>query len=295
MEALSGITFIVNFVALADNIFRGVRFLRRAFGDPRADALYVRLITEQARYAEWKRRMGIENERDVESLLTKIPDNARESLTIILAPMEKYLRESQLMFQKYGIEKPGDDIAHRTWQNKLKRVDFMIDGQRELTVLLNTLKDCNDGLLTIAPPAPGYYVSLASNDPILEMSQPTHQVQSREHAQPRHIEPSMASEDIASQQNESRGAEVFRSVTELLYSTSLDILRTSAVRYSTHEPIFKVLLERLSLWGSGMFHGPISIDQAFNQQSDSVSMLKNNVAAILAEIAIALGQLYPHD
>lgn len=304
MEPISFIALTVNFIALADNVYRGVRFLRRSLEDPRADGLYVRLITEKARYSEWKRRMGIENLEDINASLGQIPEDARESLMIIFAPIEKYLKESQELFKKYGIGNPVQSEGRRSLRDKLRRVDFLFDGERELRNLLDTLKHLNDGLLTIAPPAPGYYFSVS--DPILESSQPTQQLQ--EHSQFRQTwsrsqqaqvshkssqdQTSRIWDNIPSKQKDSRGGKGFHSVIDLLYSTSLDVLRTAAVRYPTDKPIFEEVLHRLNLWGSGMFQGQISIDQALNQRSDSVNLLRNNIAGTLAGIAISLGQFH---
>ena len=308
MEALSVFALLVNFVALADNVARGVRLIRQSLQDPRADGLYVRLITEKARYAEWRRRMGLENSEDLATLLEKLPENARESLTSILAPMGKYLQQSQELFRKYGIEKPGQFGKRLNMQDKARRVAFLTDGERELTNLLNTLKHCNDGLLTIAPPAPGYYVSVSGNDPILESSHSGQHLQNQEHSQftqtesrPQQARLSHATgqdqtsplwDDVASNSNDSLDTNVFHPVIELLFSTSLDVLRNTTVRYPTHRPSFEGVLYRLSLWGSGMFNGLITIDQVLNQRSDSVNLLRNNIARILAEIAITLGQFH---
>lgn len=308
MDPLTALFLGANFVALSDNIYRGLKFIRRAHKDSRIDGLYVRLITEQASYAEWKRRMGIENEDDFNSLLENIPENARKSLTIILAPMEKYLKEASEMFIKYGIDEPGPLDRRIGLKDKLKRLDYLLVGEKELTNLLNTLKNCNDGLLTIAPPAPGYYVSLSSNDTVLETSQPTQQPQNRElsqfrqtrsrlpQAEVRHMtsqdQTSPIWDDIASKQKDNRGTKISRPVIERLYSTSLDVLRTAILQYPAQKSSFEGIFYRLSLWGSGMFQGLITIDQALNQRSDCVNLLKNNIAGTLAEIAITLGQFY---
>ena len=68
MDPFSIVVSVANLIALVDNAYRGVQFVRRAFEDPRTDALYVRLITEKARYAEWRRRMGISTEEDTQAL-----------------------------------------------------------------------------------------------------------------------------------------------------------------------------------------------------------------------------------
>lgn len=306
MEPLNVTGLATNLFVLSDNLYRAVRFVRRAFEDPRPDGLYVRLITEQARFAEWKRHMGIGNLEDATALLERMPEQARESLMTILAPMEKYLDVSQDLLKRYGIEKPGQGDRRHTLIDKFKRVEFLRDRQKELTDLLDTLKYCNDGLLTIAQPAPGYNVNLLSINPIIETSRPTQQQKNREYsqftqtgsrlqqAQLSHTtsqnQISSVSDENASKQKGSRGAQFFHPVIELLYSTSLDVLRTAALQYSTHKPSFEGPLHRLSLWGSGMFQGLITIDQALNQRSESVDMLRNNIAGTLAEIAITLGK-----
>lgn len=308
MDPLTSIVLVTNFIALADNVYRGVRFIRRSREDIRADQFHVRLITEKARYAEWKRRMGIESEEDTKSFLEQLPENARESLKIILAPMEKFFESSQELLKKYGIEKPALFERRLTLKDKWRRIDFQLVGERELTSFLDILNHCNNGILTLAPPAPGYYVSLSSNDPILETSQPTQRLQNREHVQFRQTESRLQQaqvshaagqdqtssiwEDIASNQKDSRDTKVFRPVIELLFTTSLDVLHSTTVQYPTDKPSFEGVLHRLSLWGSGMFHGLITIDQVLNQRSDSVNLLRSNIAGTLAEIAITLGQFY---
>lgn len=266
----------------------------------RYDGLYVRLITEQARFSEWRRRMGIENLDDITALFEKIPENAREPLRITLTSIVECLKEAQELLKKYGNKIPGQSEGHRNLKDKL---GLLFDGESQLTDLLNTMKHLNDGLLAVSPPAPGYYVSLS--DPILESSQPTQQFRNREHSQSRQTGSSSLQAkvshnssqdqtsriwiDIASKPKDSRGGKAFYSVIDLLYSTSLDVLRTTVVRYPTHKPTLEGVLFRLNLWGSGMFQGQISIDQALDQRSDSVNLLRNNIAGTLVEIAMTLG------
>ena len=98
MDPSTAILEIANLLAVVDNLYRGVKFVRRAVQDPKEDAFYVRLITEKARFAEWKRRIGIESTDDVEALLSKLPVNAQNSLSWILISMYKYVRESKQLF-----------------------------------------------------------------------------------------------------------------------------------------------------------------------------------------------------
>lgn len=78
MDPLSTLLVVANILAVVDNLYRGVQFVRRAAQDPKVDGFYVRLITEKARYAEWKRRMGIETDDDVETLISKLPEEAQK-------------------------------------------------------------------------------------------------------------------------------------------------------------------------------------------------------------------------
>ena len=128
----------------------------------------MRLLTEKARYAEWKRRMGVLKDEEFKILVTKLPQDARHSLPMILAPMNKYVKLTEEIFEKYGILSPDTMQEHQTLSDKIRRFDLLIDGQPQIEDLIETLKNCNDGLLTIAPPAPGYYVSLSRDDQLLE-------------------------------------------------------------------------------------------------------------------------------
>ena len=96
---------------------------------------------------------------DARELLAKLPEDAGKCLMIILRPLEKYMKESEDLFTKYAVGKPGKTEEHRSFRNRLKRIDLRIDGKRELNKLPDTLKSCNDALLTVAPPPPVYSVS----------------------------------------------------------------------------------------------------------------------------------------
>lgn len=307
MDPVSAVLVVANLIAISDNIYRGLRFLRRIHEDPRINGYHVRLITERARYEEWKRRMGIIGKEDVEIFIKKIPESAQESLMMILLPMEKYLHQSQALMEKFRIDKAGLFRGKIGLKDKAKRAEFMFHGEKELFNLLETLKHCNDGLLTIAPPPPGYYVSLLSGDPIFESSQPTEPARDREHLQSvqtgfqtpeaqasrttRLDSTSSISTHIVSEHDErSRDNQVFHPVIKFLFSISRDVLRIVQKQYIDHEPSIVKLHCRLSIWGSGMFQGPVTIDQALNQQSGSVKSLRTNIAQTLAEIVIMLGQ-----
>ena len=306
MDPLSGILVAANLLAVVDNLYRGIKFVRMVSQDPKSDGLYVRLITEKARFAEWKRRMNVESSDEMEALMQLLPENARVSLRIILQPMEKYTKEAETLFKKYGIDTPDPSDRKRSFSDKLKRVDLLMDGQRQLDDLLSTLKNCNDGLLTIAPPAPGYYVSLTGNDQILETSQGAQDSGLDDFYRPRFLQsasqplatPRQSGETAAQRRAAVPGArpavKVFHPVIELLYSTCLSVLHGIAVQYPAHESIFQDIAHRLSVWGSGLFRGRVSLDQVLDQRSNAVILLKMNISGTLADIANILGKLPSH-
>ena len=311
MDPLSSILLVANLLAVVDNVYRGVKFVRRAAQDPRVDGFYVRLITEKARYAEWKRRMGIETDVDVETLISKLPEDAQRSFPLILAPMHKYVKKSEQLFVKYGIVPPDTADSHRNFRAKLQRIDLLMDGHRQLNDLLDTLKNCNDGLLTIAPPPPGYHVSLAGNDPTLEgheahytpldapqRPQPPQSTSNPELSLPSRdrraeITPQNASTSTIKGQTQDSTKKVFHPVLELLHSTCLRVLRSMVVQYPNFKETFQGIGDRLEIWGTGLFQGQVSIDQALNRSSRAIELLRNNIAGILADVAVLLRTRFP--
>lgn len=249
--------------------------------------------------------MAIETEQDLQVLLSKLPEDARRNLPMILAPMQKYGDLSERLLEKYGIGPPNAGPIKRNFNGKLRRIDLMVDGHRQLDQVLDTLKSCNDGLLTIAPPAPGYYVSVTGDDQILETSdEPQHSIlgsSQREQAS------SHTSEDAASPVI-GRGAEltshnggaqsnlqgsakrVFRPMIELLHSTCLRVIRLIGKQYQDHEIVCHAIGDRLAVWGSGLFNGQLSIDQALSSKSSARQLLRQNIAGTLADIAIILSK-----
>ena len=249
--------------------------------------------------------MAIETSDDLKILLSKLPEDARRSLPMILAPMQKYGDLSEKLFRKYGIGPENTADTRRTFKDHVRRVDLLLDGQRQLDQVLNTLKSCNDGLLTIAPPAPGYYVSLAGNDQILETSDerqyPTLDASQREQFS------SDTSQNVASVANgssarltshndggqsnlEGSTRRVFRPMIELLHSTCLRIIRLVQKQYPNHRIAFQPIGDRLAIWGSGLFNGQVTLDQALDAKSAARQLLRKNIAGILADIAIILSK-----
>lgn len=83
MKALAAGQFLFNLLAITEKLYRVVQVVRRG-QDPMRDDLYIRLNVEKARYAEWKKRMGIDTIEDAKRLMGKLTPETRVSLTEIL-------------------------------------------------------------------------------------------------------------------------------------------------------------------------------------------------------------------
>lgn len=91
--------------------------------------------------------------------------------------------------------------------------------------------------------------------------------------------------------NQENASKTFRPVIESLHSTCLDVLRAIVVRYPTHQDDFPGTADRFANWGTGLFQGPVTIDQALETESRGVISLKNNILGTLSEIAAVLSKL----
>lgn len=186
-----------------------------------------------------------------------------------------------------------------------------MDGHRQQAQeILDALKKCNDGLLTIALPASGYHAHLLGNDQVLERSDEDHSLGSDtlRRLQPpgtsqassspvnnRHTEtaPPNIDDRFVTPPIQKPTENVFRPIIELLYSTCLKILRSMSVQYPTHKETFQGIGDRLEIWGTGLFQGHILIDQALNQQSEAIKLLRNNIAGTLADMVVSLRERSP--
>ena len=311
MDPSTAILEIANLLAVVDNLYRGIKFVRRAAQDPKEDAFHVRLITEKARYAEWKRRIGIETTDDVEALISKLPEDAQMSLAWILVSMYKYVRESKQLFVKQGIVPPDTTDSHDNFRDKLRRIDLLMDGHRQLNDLLDTLTKCNDGVLTIAPPPLGCHVSLTGEDPTLvgdeaqytgldapQRPQPPHGASDPQLSLPssdRRAETTAQSSSTSTIKTPTQESTktAFQPVIELLHSTCLRVLRSMAVQYPNFKETFQGAGDRLAIWGTGLFQGQVSIDQALSRSSRATDLLRNNIAGTLADVAVILRRRFP--
>ena len=65
------------------------------------------------------------------------------------------------------------------------------------------------------------------------------------------------------------------------------------VQYPSIKEIFQGIGDRLEIWGTGLFQGQVSIDQALNRSSRAIDLLRNNIAGIPADVAVILRTRFP--
>ena len=163
----------------------------------------------------------------------------------------------------------------------------------------------------ITPPHPGYHVSLAGNDVALETvdeaqytalhapqrpQSPQSTLQyfpSPMNDRPPETTPQNTSTSTIKNPAQESTKKVSHPVIELLYSTCLRVLRSMVVQYPNSRGTFQDIGDRLEIWGTGLFQGQVSIDQALNQPSRAIHLLRDNIAGILADVAVILRKRFP--
>ena len=251
--------------------------------------------------------MAIETNDDLVNLISKLPDDARRTLPMILAPIQKYEDLSERLFKKYGTGPPNATGPEGIF-NSVRRVNLSTAEAQQLNQALDTLKSCNDGLFTISPAVPGYYSNLAQSGQILEISDEYRdplldalQRYQRSSNNSQDVAPlvdgmrtefTSHSDDAQSDLQEST-RRVSRLMIELLHSTCVRVIRLIEKQYPDHKIAFQALGDRLAIWGSGLFNGQVSLDRALSPESivsKARELLKKSITGTLADTAIILGE-----
>ena len=289
--------------------------LRKAAEYANVKELIIPFSTEAARYAEWKARMRFRRWHDIRSLVVKYPRSDRERLLSILEPAVKHIRdgigssESSKLPALVGKEtgKPWPFDSWRVLETAAGPVGSPMEQKNLLYKTCKVLKECNDGLLSITPPPPGYFIRAIDDESQvdvrpsqmtqslgLEVLQGPEIVRGQRHL-PVIEEPSRTVVQksrpimVSSSSGGQNMVEVSTNdcpMVELLYSTCLRVLRSISSTYPSCRYHFRSIADRLSLWGSGLFYGRCSLDQALDQPSSAVLLLKENLAGTLADVAV---------
>ena len=298
-----------------DNLYLLVSLMPRAAPRQRSkmDGSFVSLITEKARFAEWKKRMGVQRAEDLKALSMKLPADAQRSPATILAPVQEYITLSDQLFEKYGVESANGMKKKWSFRAKLPRVDEFVNGHQGLEDMLAMLKNCNDELSEIVPLVPGRYVSLVGGGHVLVTTNDAQYLKLDTLLQPQpsssesHSDSPTMNDGCAgtAYQNviaptldspvEEPTEKVDRPVIQLLHSTCLGVIRSMAVQYLTHQEELNRIGDRLAIWGSGLFRAPVPIDEALLHHPDTRRMkfLRGHIAGILADVTVALRERFP--
>ncbi|KAL8797315.1 MAG: hypothetical protein Q9195_000469 [Heterodermia aff. obscurata] len=241
--------------------------------------------------------MEIKTDDYLTVFLTKLPENAKRSLPMILAPMENYRALSARLFDNDdGIDLFNTADAKRSFRDRPREMDVPINGQPQQDQILGTLTSCNDVLLTIASPAPDTSVDLPGEYQTFETSDKPQYNPQQEQASwdtcrttaslfsNKHAE--FASYNKSNLDGLTRP--VHRAMIELLHSTCLKVIRSLVKQNPEYDIVFHPLGNRIAIWGSSLFSGQVSLDQALSATSTASQMLRNNIAGTLADIAFIL-------
>lgn len=301
--------------------------LRKAAEYANAKELIIPFSTEAARYAEWKARMRIGPYDGFRTLLVKFSRSDRKRLLSILKPAVKHMRESIGSSRSSKLpaligkrtDKPWPFNSWRVSETAAGPADAPMEQKSMLFETCKVLKECNDGLLSIPPPPPGYFVKAINDESQvdvrpsqmtqslgLEVLQGPEIIRSQRHfpiiegpsrtinetSRPISVPSSNDGQAMVEVSTSEGGVELpdndvaFRPMVELLYSTCLRVLRSISSTYPSCRHRFRNIADRLSLWGSGLFYGQCSLDQALDQCSSAVILLKENLAGTLADVAV---------
>lgn len=291
MDAVTGILALVNLLLFTDKFFRGVKIVRRG-QDLMSDDLYIRLIVEKARYAEWKNRMGINTIGDAQKLMGKLTIETRFSLMEILSSMQRYTEETEKYSVRYNLDSLTPPSPLNTSERLSPRINFAPDDQRKLNELLNVLKSCNDGLVQIVPPAPAYYEQ--GSYPIPSASDLSTRAQYSEiQTQLLSSLPSSAvnPEYTQGSSHPTRDELENRPMLQLMHSRCIHCLRTITDQFPKYTLDLGHAADQLSLWASGMFTGRITLDQVLRGNSTPKKLFGDQIIGTLVDIATYLGKL----
>ena len=291
--------------------------LRKAAEYANVKELIIPFSTEAARYAEWKARMRIRRWHDIRSLVVKFSRSDRERLLSILEPAVQHIRDSIGSSGSSKLPWPFD--SWRVSETAAGSVDAPMEQKSLLYKTCKVLKECNDGLLSITPPPPGYFIRAIDDESQVDVrpsqmtqslglevlrgpeivpsqrhlpaiEEPTHKVVQTSRpilASSSNDVPNMVEVSTSEGKVELPESDVaFCPMVELLYSTCLRVLRSISSTYPSCRHHFRSVADRLSLWGSGLFYGRCSLDQALDQPSSAVFLLKENLAGTLADVAV---------
>lgn len=287
--ALTATFFSIGYVC--EKAYRVARTVKQGHG-PRSENLWIRFLVEKARYADWKKRMGVETNVDTKRFLSRLPPDTRASLIEIIEPMRKYSGETEDMFKRYGIH-GYDSVKPPTKAfQAINRVNFAIDGVKTLTELLDIVTTCNNGLLQLAPPAPAYH-NLGADHIIPDMDACSSPQVLRLQTSTEPSEPTSESQDATSPQptsNADRPDSESFPMLQLLLSNCVSTMRSIVSCDIEHSAVMAHSTKDISLWTMGMFSGRITLDQVLHGLTESNKLFREQIVGILVDIAIYLGK-----
>ncbi|KAI9718538.1 MAG: hypothetical protein M1812_003989 [Candelaria pacifica] len=299
MDVSTALVFVAaNLAAVSGRLATSIKIVK-GWDDSSGAAIRVRLITERARFKEWLRRMGLDqHDVDYRALKSQLPQSAQNDVLEILKGLHQWLESAEQLQARFGIQTLSGTVGSRDKKPMYMRLQWALSGHEKLRDLVDTLHALNNGLETIAPPPPGYFVH-----PTLELHTApnpggtTQQSSSSEQsialshsAITGHGE--VGSSNRCDQDDRFIPSMLFHPTIEFSYTRCLECISIALPRLDgSANTSASIALLRLKLWGSSLFHGSTTLDQLLNPRTRDSTLLRDFIVGTLADIAVTLEYL----
>ncbi|KAI5837910.1 hypothetical protein DFP73DRAFT_566208 [Morchella snyderi] len=305
MEAFYVVPVVFSLASLAVSTTRFAKIIMEA-EDPRVDLICARLLTENARTAEWGSRMKVNTSDEAKNLWENFPDERQVAIRDTWYSLQRWSREAGEKFgqlKEYGLSQSA--AGNRRFETKLGRAKWEMSLFKELSVLIDTWEGLNDCLERLTQAPPGYQFTRQVENLIATNG---HRVAANVPERSMEVTHETVSNEVDYQ--EASNTQV---MIKTLYLNCRYVLYLLCPRGDPHKhPVFKEVAMRLKLWGSGLFEGgtvrlsssglqpdradPIDLDHMLNPTLSRSVPLRKAILGIFSDIARTLEfMLRPYD
>lgn len=267
---ISSIIVLTDVAIKATNIARIVRNTK----DPQADAIVARFYTEQAKLEEWQRRMQISTTADLVQVASQLDSKPQAKMIRIYKDLQIWMQKADAMLKRFGLD-PESVSRNQSFRSFSQRLKWTVVGLQELDGLLMTLHHLNEGLNTIAPPPPGYYVSPNMEPTGAGVTSPQSNIPETDGTQPQSSVPADIGEEPGT----------FQPTIRALFHSCLQTLRLLSSKGD--EKGWARTINELQLWGTGLFEDPLPLDNLLSLER--LEALRSHILGILADIGVTVG------
>ncbi|KAN0066864.1 hypothetical protein V8E54_015036 [Elaphomyces granulatus] len=274
IEVISSIIVLTDVAIKATNIARLVRNTK----DPQTDAIVARFYTEQAKLEEWQRRMHISTTADLVRVASQLDSKPQTKMIRIYIDLQIWMQKADAMLKGFGLD-PESVSRNQSFRSYCQRLKWTIVGLQELDGLLMTLHHLNEGLSTITPPPPGYYISRNMETTGAGVTSPQSNVSG---SSPPRTDGTQLQSSVPAEIGEERGT--FQPTIRALFHSCLQTLRLLSSKGD--EKGWARTINELQLWGTGLFEDPLPLDNLLSLKR--LEALRSHILGILADIGVTV-------